>query len=66
MTAGFGENFLTINYRLGVGFDFEFADSRAVWITNSLTEEISAASFEGVVIMLPFTVITFGKIWTEE
>jgi hypothetical protein len=63
MTRGFGENFLSINYRLGV--DLEFADSRAVWVTNSETEELSAASFEGVVIMLPFTVITFGKIWTE-
>jgi len=66
MTTGFGENFLSINYRLGVGLDFEFADSRAVWVTNSLTEEINAASFEGVVIMLPFIVITFGKIWTED
>jgi len=66
MTTGFGENFLSINYRLGVGLDFEFADSRAVWVTNSLTEEINAASFEGVVIMLPFMVITFGKIWTED
>ena len=65
MTAGFGENFLTINYRLGVGFDFEFADSRAVWVTKTGEESICAASFEGVVIMLPFTVITFGKIWTE-
>tara|TARA_R100001377_G_scaffold73728_1_gene49817 strand:- start:765 stop:965 length:201 start_codon:yes stop_codon:yes gene_type:complete len=66
MTRGFGENFLSINYRLGVGIDLEFADSRAVWVTNSETEEINAASFEGVVIMLPFTVITFGKIWTED
>tara|TARA_R110000868_G_scaffold181717_1_gene422674 strand:+ start:469 stop:669 length:201 start_codon:yes stop_codon:yes gene_type:complete len=65
MTFGFGENFFTVNYRLGVGLDLEFADSRAVWITNTLTDELRAASFDGVVIMLPLTVITFGKIWTE-
>tara|TARA_R110000803_G_scaffold31164_2_gene69766 strand:+ start:472 stop:672 length:201 start_codon:yes stop_codon:yes gene_type:complete len=66
MTSGFGENFLTINYRLGVGLDLEFADSRAVWVTEVGSESLTAASFEGVVIMLPFAVITFGKIWTED
>ena len=65
MTAGFGENFLTINYRLGVGLDFEFADSRAVWVTEEGTELLTAASFAGIVIMLPFAVLTFGKIYME-
>ena len=66
MTKGFGEYYLSINLRNGVGFDLEFADSRAVWITDAQSEEIGAASFEGAIVLLPFLVITFGKIWQED
>ena len=66
MTKGFGEYYLSINLRNGVGFDLEFPDSRAVWITDAQSEEVNAASFEGVVVLLPLLIITFGKIWSED
>jgi len=66
MTKGFGEYFLTLNFRNGVGFDLEFTDSRAVWISVADSDEISASSFEGVVILAPFLILTFGKLWMED
>ena len=66
MTKQFGSNFFTINIRNGVGFDLEFTDSRAVWVETSFTEEVIAMLFEGVVLLLPFVVVTFGKIYTGE
>tara|TARA_R100001369_G_scaffold69999_1_gene97686 strand:+ start:704 stop:904 length:201 start_codon:yes stop_codon:yes gene_type:complete len=66
MTTGFGEYFLTFNIRNGVGLDLEFTDSRAVWASNSDTGELTAVSFEGVVVLIPFFIVTFGKIWSED
>ena len=66
MTRGFGEYFLSFNLRNGVGFDLEFTTSRAVWVTNTETDELTAASFDGTVILLPLLIITFGKIWSED
>ena len=66
MTKGFGEYYLSCNLRNGVGVDLEFSTSRAVWITDAQSEEIDAASFEGAIVLLPFLVITFGKIWSED
>ena len=66
MTTGFGEYFLTFNIRNGVGLDLEFTDSRAMWASLSDTGKLTAVSFKGVVVMVPFLIITFGQIWTEE
>tara|TARA_R100001377_G_C3163287_1_gene100418 strand:+ start:230 stop:430 length:201 start_codon:yes stop_codon:yes gene_type:complete len=66
MTTGFGDYFLTFNFRNGVGLDLEFTDSRAMWASRSDTGELTAVSFQGVVVMVPFLIITFGQIWTEE
>ena len=66
MTKSFGEYYLSIDLRNGVGLDLEFADSRPVWISNSETGGLATASFEGTVLMLPFMIITLGKIWMED
>jgi hypothetical protein len=56
---------LTIEYRLGVGFDLEFPDSRPVWIYNVSTESIEALPFQGVVLHLPLCIVTFGRVYQE-
>lgn len=55
----------TVELRNGVGLDLEFADSRPVWTYNSETEEHSTMPFEGLVILLPFIVVTYGRPYTE-
>jgi hypothetical protein len=55
----------TVELRNGVGVDLEFVDSKPVWVINSETEEHSTMPFEGVVIMLPFLVITYGRPYKE-
>lgn len=59
------DRLLTIELRNGVGMDLEFVDSKAVWVYNHLTEEHSTMPFEGVVILLPFLSITYGRPYTE-
>jgi hypothetical protein len=55
----------TVELRNGVGIDLEFVDSRPVWTYNSETEEHSTMPFEGVVVLLPFLVITYGRPYKE-
>lgn len=61
----FWERLLTIELRNGVGFDIEFVDSRPVWAYNSLTETQSTMSFEGVIALVPFLMISFGRVYAE-
>ncbi len=56
---------LTIELRNGVGLDLEFVDSKAVWVYNHLTDEHSTMPFEGVVILIPFMSITYGRPYKE-
>ena len=56
---------LTIELRNGVGLDLEFVDSRPVWTYNHLTDEHNTMPFEGVVVLLPFIVITYGRPYKE-
>ena len=56
---------LTIELRNGVGLDLEFVDSRPVWTYNHLTDEHNTMPFEGVVVLLPFLVITYGRPYKE-
>jgi len=65
MTKSFGEYYLSLDLRNGVGLDLEFADSRPVWISNSKTGGLATASFEGTVVLVPFLIMTFGKIYQE-
>ena len=56
---------LTIEYRLGVGFDLEFPDSRSVWVFNSFTECIEVMPFQGVILHLPLCLVSFGRVYEE-
>lgn len=56
---------LTIEYRLGVGFDLEFADSRAVWVYDPSTGETGALPFMGTLISLPLCLISYGRVYEE-
>lgn len=55
----------TVEIRNGIGIDLEFVDSRPVWVYNSETEEHSTMPYEGLVVLLPFIVITYGRPYKE-
>jgi len=54
---------LTIEYRLGVGFDLEFPDSRAMWTYNERTRVVEAMPFMGTVLHLPLCIVTYGRVY---
>lgn len=56
---------LNIEFINGCGLFLEFADSRAVWCYNQETEEVVAMPFEGVMLHLPFILITYGRVYNE-
>ena len=56
---------LTFEFRNGVGIDLEFTNSKPVWITKD-NVELEIAEFEGVVISLPFIVISYGLCYKTE
>ncbi len=66
MTKAFGTYHLTLELRNGVGLDLEFADSRPVWVFSQLEEDIVAMSFEGIIFLVPFLMLTLGRIYTVE
>jgi|TARA_B110000091_G_C13683528_1_gene418927 hypothetical protein len=55
---------LAAELRNGIGYDIEFVSSRPVWVI--ISENIKAMPFNGVVVLLPFVVITFGSVYEEE
>jgi hypothetical protein len=56
---------LSIELINGCGLFLEFADSRAVWCANRETGETYAMPFEGVLLHLPFILISFGRVYEE-
>ena len=58
--------YLSIELINGCGVFLELADSRAVWTVNRETEEIGALPFMGVLLYLPFIVITFGRVYEQD
>ena len=60
----FGQT-LTFEFRNGVGIDLEFTSTKPVWITRD-NSEFEVAEFEGMVIGLPFIVISFGLCYLVE
>lgn len=56
---------LSIEMINGCGLFLEFADSRAVWCHNSETGETYAMPFEGVLLHLPFVLISVGRVYEE-
>ena len=65
ITKKFGKKHFTFEFRNGTGLDIEFADSRPVWIVDTATGDLSAMAFRGMVVLLPFIVMTFGEIHQE-
>ena len=57
---------LSLEFRNGIGFDLEFTDSRAVWVLFEDDGAVEAMSFEGIVIMLPFFLLTYGRVYHNE
>lgn len=56
---------LSVEYRLGVGLDLEFPDSRPVWCTDLSTGESVAMPFQGVILHLPFCLVSYGRVYDE-
>ena len=64
MTKTFGQYHLSLNLRNGVGLDLEFTDTRAIWVVIN-EGEYEAAQFEGIVLSMPFCVVTFGQVFLQ-
>ena len=56
---------LTFEFRNGVGIDLEFTSTKPVWVTRD-NVELEVAEFEGMVISLPFIVISYGLCYKTE
>ena len=65
MTINFGKYNFSVNVRNGVGLDLEFTDTRAVWVCGDDIDGFEAAQFAGIVLCVPFLVLTFGKVYME-
>ena len=55
---------LSIEFRSGTGLDIEFVDSRQVYTQNILTGQVETLPFQGVIILLPCIVISWGNVYT--
>ncbi len=56
---------LSVELINGCGVFLEFADSRAVWVYNTETDRMFAMPFEGVLLHLPFILISYGLVYEE-
>jgi len=65
MTVPFMNMLWSINFRLGFGLDIESCDSRPVWALSS-DDELEAMSFNGLVLCIPFFIITVGSLWRDD
>jgi len=58
---------LTFEFRNGVGLDLEFTNSRLVWVVTDPEEEnVEIVQFNGMLISLPFVVISYGLCYAME
>ena len=57
---------LTVELINGCGVFLELADSRAEWTVNRETEVVGALPFMGILLYLPFIVITFGRVYEQD
>lgn len=60
-----GKHF-SVSFRTGTGLDIEFVDSRPVYTLNSFTGDIETMPFQGVIILLPCIIISWGNVYTIE
>lgn len=66
MTMFFWGRMLTCNFRNGAGFDIEACDSRPVWISSDSFKGTKVACFDGIVLLVPFFVFTFGIVFEHD
>ncbi|MAN75596.1 MAG: hypothetical protein CME84_16140 [Henriciella sp.] len=59
------DRLFTIELRNGVGVDLEFVDSRPVWAYNSTNDTQTAMAFEGTILLIPFFMISLGRVYAE-
>ena len=55
--------FLNVEPRFGIGLDIESVESRPVWTVKD--GELSTMAFDGLVLLVPFFIVTLGSVWTE-
>ena len=55
--------FLNVEPRFGLGLDIESVESRPVWA--EVNGEIKAYAVDGLVLLIPFFIVTLGNVWTE-
>lgn len=53
----------SIEMRFGFGLDIESCDTRPVWAVKD--GEFKCMSFDGLVLNIPFFVLTVGNVWEE-
>ena len=56
---------LSVELINGCGVFLEIADSRAVWVYNVETGRTFAMPFVGVLLHLPFILISYGRVYEE-
>ena len=56
--------YCNVEPRFGLGIDIESVESRPVWA--SVDGEIKAYPFDGLVLLLPFFIVTLGNVWIED
>ena len=56
---------LSIEFVNGCGCFLELADSRAVWVIDKTTGDTTAMPYMGVLLYLPFVVISLGRVYDE-
>ena len=55
--------FLNVEPRFGIGLDIESVESRPVWTVKD--GELSTMAFDGLVLLIPFFIVTLGNVWTR-
>lgn len=55
--------FLNVELRFGIGLDIESVESRPVWTVKD--GELGTMAFDGLILLLPFFIVTLGNVWTE-
>ena len=65
MNFGIGNYIISLDFRMGVGMDLEFVDSRPVWTMNNNTGDVKEMCMEGMIVLVPFVKLSIGKIYDE-
>ena len=56
--------YLNIEPRFGFGLDIESVESRPIWA--SVDGKVDAYGFDGLILLVPFFIISLGNVWIEK